>query len=108
MDTRYAYLFFVSHDTGIDIHLFPWSSHGENRTTAFNTKGMDYKPPVQSVLPHSKNAVVARLARGVVLKHSRYAWWHHPECDDAKDANLASEIESKILRVLWGHPRIVQ
>lgn len=33
MDPRYAYLFFVNHDTRIDILLFPWSSHGENWTT---------------------------------------------------------------------------
>lgn len=69
---------------------------------------MDYEPRVQEILHHSSNAVVARLGRGIVLKYSRYAWWEHPDSEDAKAAKRVFEVEPGILRVLGEHPRIVQ
>lgn len=75
---------------------------------SFNIRGMDYKPHVQKVLHHSKNAIIARLEHGVVLKYSRYAWWEHPESEAVKEVKLAFEVEVEILRVLGDHSRIVQ
>lgn len=69
---------------------------------------MDYKPHVQKVLHHSRNAVVARLECGVVLKYSRYAWWEHPESGVVKEAKHAFEVEATILKALGRHPRIIE
>lgn len=71
--------------------------------SSFNIKGWDYKPAVQQVLHHSKNAVIARLKPGVVLKRSRFDWWNHPECmssDQVRDARHAFTVELAILHHL--------
>ncbi|KAK0707156.1 kinase-like domain-containing protein [Apiosordaria backusii] len=79
--------------------------------SSFNIKGWDYRPAVQQVLHHSKSAVIARLKPGVVLKHSRYDWWNHPESmssEQVKDARHAFTVELAILRHLGEHPRTIQ
>lgn len=79
--------------------------------SSFNIKGWDYMPAVQQVLHHSKNAVIARLKPGVVLKHSRYDWWNHPNSmssEQVKDARHAFKVELAILCHLGEHPRTIQ
>ena len=64
------------------------------------------------VIHHSKNAIVARLERGIVLKYPRYAWWDYPDAENehpaVRETKTSFKVEEAILKALGDHPRIVK
>ncbi|PNY25167.1 Uncharacterized protein TCAP_04890 [Tolypocladium capitatum] len=73
---------------------------------------MDYRPHVVEVIHHSKNAIVARLERGIVLKYPRYAWLDYPNAENeylaVRETKTSFNVEEAVLNAFGDHPRIVK